>query len=81
MDQLTLTPTQQRIFDVLKDGWEHPVDELVKAIDTHAELHQLRNHISDMRPKLDMMRLTVVCQERQNGRSSYRLARWIDTEE
>lgn len=56
MNERDLTPTQARIWDVLKDGEPHTQDELREAVDPdHPELCSLKNigvHLTYLRKKL-----------------------------
>ena len=46
---MTFTPTQQRIFDVLRDGYPHPRRQLLAAIDELATPQNLYVHICAIR--------------------------------
>lgn len=77
---MVLTPTQQRLYDKLADGYPHEADSLLSAIDVMADRNLLRAHIFHLKKALDLVGMTVVSDEK-NGGCSYRLARYISVEE
>ncbi len=60
LDLTTLTPTQRRLWEILKDGEPHTKDELWKCIgDETSVSSNLANHISMLREKLKRHGLQV----------------------
>lgn len=71
-----LTPTEQRIYDVLSDGLAHPSAQLFAVLgDDMTEVNTLSVHLFRMRPKLQRHGRDIVC--RKNGFTSYRLVRYL----
>lgn len=56
-----MTPTQQRIMDVLSDGYAHKRADLLACIDELAEPSALRQHIRRMRKVLRPRGEDIVC--------------------
>lgn len=75
-----LTPTQQKLVDILSDGFPRDADQLAKMLDSQTDRSILKVHISYARAVLDKRGMTIVCDER-GGRCMYRLARYINTDE
>ena len=76
---MKLTPTQQRIADVLADGAAHTMQELVACLwDDMSENPRttIKMHISNIRSKIAAQGLDVVGRG-INGQSTYRLVRHI----
>lgn len=72
-----LTPTQQRIWDVLKDGQPHTKDELVACInDELSPRNTIHVHLTYLRRKLPPGMLLVAI-TRGTGKTAYRLMREI----
>ena len=68
-----LSPTQQRIMDVLSDGEEHPFEDLLPVLDDGQGSEELlRTHLKDIRKRIGPQGLDVVCR-----RGKYRLVRFI----
>lgn len=71
---IQLTPTQQRIYDVLKDGECHKPIELLMAVDEQADSNNLRQHISILRGRLYEEGLLIAAHSAgKAGVSSYQL--------
>lgn len=47
-----LTPIQQRLFDLLRDGCRHSAADLIRAVDVEWDLNNLRVQISHLRKRL-----------------------------
>lgn len=52
LPEIKLTPIQQKIFDVLTDGKQHQVDELLILIDGQADKNNLHWHLNNLRDKI-----------------------------
>lgn len=52
IDASVFTPTQLKIWEVLKDGAAHTCAELMAAVDSQADLNTIRIHITYMRKRL-----------------------------
>lgn len=75
-----LTPTEQRLYDILSDGLAHPAAQLFATLgDDMTDAVTLRMHISNLRAKLQRHGRDVVA--RQNGHTSYRLVRYLTDDE
>lgn len=72
-----LTPTEQRIFELLKDGETHTVDEIRSRClpDDMASDAAVGMHVTSLRRKLEQKRLSVT------SAGGYRLVRMITTGE
>lgn len=68
-----LRPTEQRIFDLLKDGMAHSHDDMIAMLDPDELMDKrtLAQHVKTLRDKIGTQGLDVVS---RNG--SYRLARF-----
>lgn len=67
----SLTPTEQRIFDCLKDGEAHLVHEIKMLIDELASPTAVQMHISRLRSKLPSG--VLILHEAKERRYWYRL--------
>lgn len=71
-----LTPTEQRLYDILSDGLAHPSAQLHATLgDDMTDMVTLRMHISNLRRKLQHHGRDIAA--RQNGHTSYRLVRYL----
>lgn len=56
------TPTEQRIWDLLKDGRSHHRDEVLACLgDTEADRNDLAQHLTRMRKRLRPKDKEIVC--------------------
>lgn len=69
---MELTPTEQRLYGVLRDGGPHQHEQLLDLLDSEgqAEIGLLRVHVFSLRRKLNRIGLEVLA---RNG--SYQLVR------
>lgn len=75
--QEQLTPTQQRIMDVLGDGFDHTKEELKKCVgDELSTDNNLSVHIHLLKKRLAPFGKTITSHEHA-GRSYYRVVRFI----
>jgi len=58
----TFTDTESRLWEILKDGEPHTLDELKKAVDEYCSTNNLRTHLSNMRKRLEPIGLNVIWQ-------------------
>lgn len=73
---LKLTPTQQRMYDVLQDGGEHGAAELVKCLDDeYAASSTISIHIAALRRHLGQHGLSIACIQIPGHEASYRIQR------
>lgn len=69
---MRLTPTEQRIWDVLSDGRPHRTHELVACLlDSQATPRNMRQHLSQIRAKIRASGEAVLC-EIHNRQVHYR---------
>ena len=76
-----LPPQQQRMYDLLKDGLPHSLQELHGCL--HDELGAMVNAqvaISFLRRRIRPVGLEVVCQRNNGAQPTYRLVRVIQGE-
>lgn len=75
----SLTPTQQRIFDLLSDGKHHTYDELAECLWDENSLtprETLRVHLHNLRKRLTPNGMEIVCRSYPTVlQTDYRLAR------
>lgn len=79
---IPLTPTEQRLFDLLSDGGPHTKDQLVKVVDADGlvEWGSVKVHISNIRVKIRAGGLEIV--SRGGGPAvTYQLYRSFQPEE
>jgi hypothetical protein len=63
-----LTPTEQRIANVLADGMPHRRRELLACLqDPEAELNALRVHLCNLRAKLRPIGQDILCELSDRG--------------
>lgn len=75
--QITMTPTQARINQLLSDGKSHLKDELVGCLwDEQSEPETIRYHISTLRKVLEILGEEIIC-EMSGRRVSYRKAKIV----
>lgn len=77
--KLTLTPTEQRLFDILADGGLHRVNELILEGlqgDEVTTKYNLQSHLSKLREKLRAVGEDVLYQNMGNY-SAYRRVRLL----
>lgn len=78
-DLRTLTPTQRRMWNVLKDGEPHSRDELSRCLnDDMALVAVTRQHISILRRKLKPLDLLILLEQAppyEGNAQFYRLVR------
>lgn len=80
---MNLTPTQQRFYDLLADGFQHSLDELILLLDDEFnEDPRLCTlvHICNMRKRLAAHGLDVIVRG-ANGQSTARMVRFISSGE
>lgn len=76
---MRLTPTQQRLYDLLLDGYPHSRDELISLLDDEFNERPedcVYAHLSNMRKQLGPHGQDIVTRG-INGKSTYRLVRHI----
>lgn len=77
MATLKLTPTQQKFYDLLFDGYRHKVSEFVELIpNALGDVNNVSYHMSKLRDFLRPLGEDVVCERIQNTRC-YRRVRTI----
>ena len=75
--QLTYTPTQARMMQVLADGLPHKRSELIGCLyDTMGDAANVGVHITYLRRKLKAQGLNVICE--RTDKVYYRLVRHIE---
>lgn len=75
--QVSFTPTERRILEVLADGHAHPREQLLTCLlDDQARPSMLQRHISNLRQKLSAKQETIICELRA-GTIHYRRIRHI----
>lgn len=74
--EMKLTPTQQRIYDILQDGGEHTSAELVKCLDDeYTQASMVVNHVSALRRNLARYGLTIASVQIPGHPPSYKIVR------
>lgn len=76
---MRLTPTEQRFYDLLRDGAVHVRDELTPLLADELSVepgNAITFHLCRMRPKLHREGLDVLVRG-TNGKMTYRLVRFI----
>jgi hypothetical protein len=68
---LPLTPTQQRMYELLADGLPHSVEELQALLPDELSRLSVKAHIWSIRRKLLTMQIVG---QKLNGKFTYRLA-------
>ena len=80
---MKLTPTQQRIADVLADGAPHTMQELIACLwDDQAENPRdtVYVHVSNIREKIGKQGYDIISRG-SNGKMTYRLVRYLTSGE
>ena len=74
-DQFKLTKTQERLWEVLKDGKPVPIKQLMALVDDQHNLPLLRMHLCNLRTKVRRMpgNLTIVTES-----GTYRVVQYVD---
>jgi DNA-binding response OmpR family regulator len=82
---LTLTPTEQRIYNLLSDGLPHTTEEMKNVIgEGHPEevsIALVYAHVARMRKKLEEGRALGVSSHVRNGAHTYRLVALINKQD
>lgn len=77
---MRLTPTEQRILDLLADAQSHTYDEILHLLDDgeYNGRTSVKTHISTLRSKIVGNALTVVCFKGKPGEMPrYQLAQFL----
>ncbi len=75
-----LTPTQQRMYAVLEDGYPHTPKELHACLDDElGPLTNIQPHLTLLRRKLAPLGQDVICRKNGTG-PMYRLVRTVQKE-
>ena len=75
-----LTPTETRLYDILKDGYPHPSAQLHATLGDDLTDHStLKVHLSNLRLKLQRHGRDI--SSKVNGHTSYRLVRYLTDDE
>ena len=77
--KLNLTPTEQRLFDLLEDGKPHKPEVLLPLIDELADRNTLYVHLCRLRAKLRPHDEEIVAQSLGKGGIAYRRMKVITT--
>ena len=75
---MKLTPTQQRLMDVLQDGKPHTKEELLAVmIDPLTDVRVMQIHLSNLRKRLRPNGLDVFSVSTKGWEHRYRLVRLV----
>lgn len=73
------TPTEQRMLEILNDGFRHSKEELARCLDDDLTRTQtIIWHLFNLRRKLKPKGLGVLI-EKERGKHYYRQVRFLDT--